>query len=240
VQSVLEAGVQQITGRLARVSGAGRTDAGAHALGQVIAFSTESLMPAGDFRRALNAVLPRDVSITDASEAPLAFHPRFDALSRTYRYMVWNRAVRSPFYSRRAAHVRPVLDESRMNQAAQTLVGRHDFSSFVAATAVGTRVRTMFRAACKRDGDLVAIELEANGFMRQMARAIAGTLIDVGCARLDDNDMSSILTSRDRHCASATAPAHGLYLVNVRYPDFSIQAVSAVGHPAAEDSKETA
>jgi tRNA pseudouridine38-40 synthase len=217
VQSILERAVEAVTQERTPVVGSGRTDAGAHALGQVVAFSSSSTLSTATLCRALNAQLPSDVSVIRVSDMPLTFHPRFDATSRTYRYLIWNRPVSSPFWQGRAAHVKPHLDTEAMGQAAEHLLGTHDYGAFVAATASLNRARTVFRADCRRDSDLVVVELEANGFMRQMVRAIVGTLILVGRGKLEPRDVRRILESRKRERAGDTAPAHGLYLVNVRY-----------------------
>ncbi len=218
VQGVLEATVERVTGAHAAVTGAGRTDAGAHALGQVVAFSTASTLSAETLRQALNAHLPADIRLVSVDDAPESFHPRHDAVSRRYRYLIWNREPASPFWTGRAALVRRPLDESRMRRAAQSLVGEHDFSAFVASAATGSRVRRMYTADVSRHGDLVIVELEANGFMRQMVRSIVGTLIMIGSGTFQDTDLGAILWSKDRSTAGTTAPAHGLYLVDVRYP----------------------
>lgn len=218
VQGVLEEAVERVTGEPASVVGAGRTDAGAHALGQVIAFSTATRLSARTLRNALNAHLPADIRLISAGDAHHSFHPRRDAMSRRYRYLIWNREPASPFWTGRAALVRRPLDETRMLEAGQTLLGERDFSAFVASTAVGSRVRTMYAVDVRRDGDLVIVELEANGFMQQMVRSIVGTLILTGTGKLQADDLRAILSTRDRSMAGTTAPAHGLYLVDVRYP----------------------
>lgn len=197
--------------------GAGRTDAGAHALAQVIAFDTESKLSLDVLQRAINAHLPADIALTSICDAESTFHPRYDACTRVYRYLIWNGPTRSPFHVGRAAQVRHPLDVVRMQTVAQALIGRHDFSSFVASTAEGSRVRTIERILVKRQGDLVAIEIEGSGFMKQMVRSIAGTLIEAGKGVMDRDDMQRILESRDRAQAGSTAPAEGLYLVRVTY-----------------------
>lgn len=199
------------------IIGSGRTDAGAHACAQVIAFSTESALSTDVLGRAINAYLPDDITVTSIAEADEAFHPRFDALSRLYRYVIWNRPAPSPFWVGRAMFVRPPLDAAAMAEAASLLEGTHDFSAFVASSAPGDRTRTMYSARCWREGDLVSVELEATGFMQQMVRAIAGTLVRVGLGRLTLSDFATILASRDREQAADTAPACGLYLMRVRY-----------------------
>jgi tRNA pseudouridine38-40 synthase len=226
VQEVLEEAVERVTGHRAPVTGSGRTDAGAHALGQVIAFSTASDLPAPRLRMALNAHLPADIRVQSAWDAGASFHPRYDASARLYRYLIWNREPSSPFWAGRAAFERRPLDEHRMHEAAQHLVGEHDFSSFVASTAEGSRVRTMVRAGVGRDGHLVKVELEATGFMQQMVRSIVGTLILVGRGTMAPDDVREILMERNRSLAGTTAPAHGLYLVDVRYPAASSAAAT--------------
>jgi tRNA pseudouridine38-40 synthase len=222
VQEVLEEAVSAVTQEGARVVGSGRTDAGAHALRQVVAFSTDSRLPAETLKRAINAHLPYDIAVTEAHDAAPDFHPRFDATSRLYRYVIWNRSVRSPHWHGRALHVPVRLDEQAMHEAAQALVGAHDFTSFVPLRQEGSRDRMVGAASCRRDGHLVVFEIEASGFMRQMVRSIAGTLIRVGLHRLDHAAFTSILTGRDRALAADTAPAHGLYLAEVRYAPLGV------------------
>lgn len=219
MQGTLEKAIGAVTQEQVRVIGSGRTDAGAHALHQVVAFSTASTLSADTLRRAINAHLPDDVSVAEARDARSDFHPRFDAVSRSYRYLIWNRPFRSPFWVGRAAHVKPRLDERAMDAAARSLLGSHDFSAFADVREETDRCRHMYRAECRRQGDLVALELEASGFMRQMVRSIAGTLIRIGSGQMRPENMQEILASGDRSRAGDTAPACGLYLIDVRYPD---------------------
>lgn len=219
MQGEIEKAIEAVTQEAVGVVGSGRTDAGAHAYGQVIAFSTRSMLPAEVLCRAMNARLPEDIAVTSAEDIALDFHPRYDATSRVYRYLIWNRTIRSPFWLGRAAHVRPRLDERIMDQAARRLCGHRDFSAFVPATIEGSRRRTMYRAECRREGDLVIVELEANGFMKQMVRAIVGTLIQLGLGKIDLSEYLTILASGDRTLSGATAAAAGLYLVRVNYDE---------------------
>jgi len=200
-----------------QVAGSGRTDAGAHAVSQVVAFTTSSALPAETMRRAANAVLPRSIALVEARDAVPSFHPRVDARSRTYCYLIWNRATRSPFWEERATHVKRLLDESTMNAAAQYLVGLHDFSTFVPNALEGQRVRRIDRAVCRRDRDLVMVELQGSGFMRQMVRSMAGTLVRVGLGKMTSAEFSDVLRSGERKAAGDTLPACGLYLVDVQY-----------------------
>jgi tRNA pseudouridine38-40 synthase len=217
VQGTIEQALKAVTGEDISLVAAGRTDGGAHACAQVIAFSTDTVIGSERLRMALNAHLPRDIAVTSAADVQPHFHPRFDALRRTYRYLIWNRRTRSPYWEGRAAFVPSLLDVDAMDAAGRLLTGRHDFSAFVAAAATGNRTRIMHRVSCRRDDDLVTVEMEANGFMQQMARSIAGTLIDVGRGSLNGQDVFRMLESEDRSRGGPTAPAHGLYLTAVTY-----------------------
>jgi tRNA pseudouridine38-40 synthase len=232
VQGTIERAIAAITGESVTLEGSGRTDAGAHAMHQVASFTTGSGLPAQTLHRALNSHLPPDVAVISLSDVPPAFHPRYHASSRLYRYVVWNREVRSPFWKGRAAHIRRPLDVEVMHTAAQCLVGRHDFSAFVPVAKPGSRTRTIMNATCSRDGDLVTIDLEGSGFMRQMVRCIAGTLIRVGLGRMDVADFATVFASGDRLLAWDTAPAYGLYLMDVRYPpDAGLNDETTLGSP---------
>lgn len=239
VQAVLESAISRVTGDRTRIIGSGRTDAGAHACAQVIAFSTESPLPVDVLGRAINAYLPDDVTVTSTAEADESFHPRFDAQSRTYRYLIWNRVTPSPFWTDRAMFVRPRLDVNLMAQAARALEGTHDFGAFVATSAPGDRTRTMYSARSWREDDMVLVELEATGFMQQMVRTIAGTLVRVGLGRLSVADFSGVLASRNRVQAAETAPACGLYLMRVRYaPDSRFETNGITGAQRALPASE--
>jgi tRNA pseudouridine38-40 synthase len=217
VQGTLEQALAAITGENVHITGSGRTDAGAHAIGQVFAFDTGSSLPADTFRRALNAHLPRDISVTASADAPEAFHPRFDATARVYRYLIWNRPERSPFWRGRAHHIPVPLDVDAMSAALGRLVGLRDMSSFVPVKTEGSRARHIFSAECRRDGDLISVTLEASGFMRQMVRAIVGTVIRVGRGTMGVGEFATVAASGSRLLAGDTAPAEGLYLVEVIY-----------------------
>jgi tRNA pseudouridine38-40 synthase len=223
VQGVLEKAIGSVTGEEITITAAGRTDAGAHAVHQVIAFTTASQLPAETFTRAFNAHLPADVVVSRSCDVPDDFHPRFDALSRTYRYIIWNRRFRSPLLLERAVHIHIPLDASRMHRALQYLVGEHDFGAFAGSQAEGSRVRRMLSARCWREEHLIRVELQADGFLKQMVRSIAGTLIDIGKGTREPEDMEAILASRDREQAGETAPAWGLYLMNVEYPAHAVE-----------------
>jgi len=219
VQATLEEGIARVTGAAVRVVGAGRTDAGVHAEGQVASASFETRLAPPALARALNAVLPADLAVVELASAPPGFHARYDARSKHYRYQVWNGASPSPLRARRAAWVRRPLDLAAVRDAARELVGNHDFASFRAVgSRVGTTVRTLLRLdVLGAPGELVVFELEATGFLRHMARTLVGTLLEVGRGRRRCDSMASLLAARERAAAGPTAPARGLTLVRVQY-----------------------
>lgn len=219
VQATLEEAIARVTGAAVSVVGAGRTDAGVHAEGQVASARFATRLAPAALARALNAVLPGDLAVVDLAEAAEDFHARYHARSKHYRYQVWNGAAPSPLRARRAAWVRSPLDLAAVRGAARHLVGSHDFASFRAVgSRVGTTVRTLARLDVLGDpGGLVVFELEATGFLRHMARTLVGTLLEVGRGRRGADSMTALLAACDRSAAGPTAPACGLTLVRVAY-----------------------
>lgn len=213
VQGVLEAALARLSnGQRLAVDGAGRTDAGVHATGQVIAFTYTGRLSAAELERALLALLPTDVAIRDLRRAPAAFHPRRAARYREYRYTVWN-GPRSPLRERTALGVRVPLDTAAMERAGSVLVGRHDFSAFGAADR--EPVRTVHAVRVRRVGSLVTIDVRANAFLRGMVRRIAAVLIEVGRGRIDETAVREALAARRPALDGVTAPAKGLCLRRV-------------------------
>jgi tRNA pseudouridine38-40 synthase len=213
VQGELEAALARLTGGTrVRVDGAGRTDAGVHASGQVIAFTYAGRLPAEELGRALMALLPADVSIRDLRRVPARFHPRYAARYREYRYTVWN-GPRSPLHERTALGVRDPLDVVAMARAGSVLVGRHDFSAFGAADR--QPVRTVHRIRVRRAGPVVTIDVAADAFLRGMVRRIVAVLLEVGHGTLDEDRVAAILASRRPALNGAMAPARGLCLRRV-------------------------
>jgi tRNA pseudouridine38-40 synthase len=241
VQGVLEGALAQITQEDIRLVGAGRTDSGVHALGQVVACTTHWRHSLSDLHRAWNAVLSQDVAILALSEAQPGFHPRFDASSRAYRYTIWNNTIRSPLLRRTALWVSQPLDLAAMNRAAALLVGEHDFATFGsppgrdrassarnARSSASATVRRVVRAAWGPPvcwgGDGIAcagrvldLEIEANAFLYRMVRSIVGTLLQVGRGEISVARFGEVLRAADRRQAGPTAPPHGLCLVQVKY-----------------------
>ena len=189
-----------------------------HALGQVVHFHTASRHSCDTFVRALNALIPRDVRVLAAREMPQAFHATLDARSKRYRYVIDNGSIACPFQLRYSWHVRPRLDAALMESGGRCLLGRHDFHSF--ETNWPNRmssVRTIFDLAVERTGAVVTIEVEADGFLYNMVRSIAGTLVLVGAGKRPPSWVGDVLAACDRTAAGPTAPPQGLFLVRARY-----------------------
>jgi tRNA pseudouridine38-40 synthase len=213
VQGELEAALARLgDGERQPVDGAGRTDAGVHATGQVIAFTYSGPLPADRLLEALNGNLPRDLAVRDLRRAPHAFHPRFAARYREYRYTIWN-GPRSPLRERTALPVRAPLDTSAMAQAARVFVGRHDFSAFGAEDV--QPVRTVHSVRVRRAGGLVTIDVRADAFLRGMVRRMVAALLEVGKGRMDEAGVAAALADRRPALAGAAAPARGLCLRHV-------------------------
>ncbi len=221
LQETLERVLRQITGEEIRVAASGRTDAGVHALGQVVSFTSATHLAAEVLQRALNAELPDDMAVLEAREAPADFHANRCAVRKRYRYQIYDGPIRDVFDRRYVWHVTGRLDELAMHRAAQALCGTHDFSSFeTAGSERETSVRTVYELAVRRDPALaerISLEIEANGFLYNMVRAIVGTLVEVGRRKRDERWPAEVLAAQDRRAAGKTAPPQGLFLVRVDY-----------------------
>lgn len=227
VQATLEAALAQVAQEETAIVAAGRTDAGVHAAGQVIASDTDWRHGLNDLRRALNAVLPADIAIWQVAEAPPDFHPRYDARSRLYRYTVYNAPVRSPLMRRHSLHVARPLNLDAMEEAARMLVGEHDFATFGQPPSGSVTVRRVIGAGWRasplnalrapRRGFKLHFEIEANAFLYHMVRSLVGTLLQVGREKMEVSEFEAALDSRDRSQAGPTARPHGLCLMRVRY-----------------------
>jgi len=228
VQQELEIRLSRLCGEPIALHGAGRTDTGVHALGMVAHFHTTATLPRAAFLKGVNSMLPKDIRILGAEEAPLDFHSRFSALSKTYRYDFFTGAVQMPTDRLYRAHCPGPFMSERLTVALAHLVGRHDFSSFERSgsrdkTATHGRgaVRTLTQASCfpvLGSADHWSIRVTGDGFLRQMVRILAGTLIEIGQGRRQGEELSAILTARDRTAAGPTAPACGLFLEKILYP----------------------
>lgn len=244
VQGTLEEAIHRLTGERLRVLASGRTDSGVHALGQVVNFRTESRIPVKQFRPGLQHFLPKDVVVRDATEVPLEFHATYSAKKKRYRYVIHNSPISDPFVSRYADRFDRELDAAAMQEAGQVLAGTHDFRSFeTESPRKAGSVRTVTEVTVRRVGTwsvwdpadappppgplppsgegggnrFLTIDVVADGFLYNMVRAIAGTLLKVGRGQWTADDVRRILESRDRSRAGPTAPARGLFLVCVDY-----------------------
>jgi tRNA pseudouridine38-40 synthase len=222
IQGVIESALADLDGRAVAVAGAGRTDAGVHALGQVASFSLERAIDARIVQRAVNARLPATIRVVAAEEVPPVFHARFGARSKTYRYRLINADVCTPFERAYVWQVPGALDLDAMAQAAGQLVGRHDFAAFQAGggdtrSTVRDVIVSRIDADSERAGALISYEIEGTGFLRHMVRTIVGSLVEIGRGRRDVEWLTCALASKDRAQAGPTAPAAGLFLVRVDY-----------------------
>ena len=219
VQGALEQAFARIAGRRVVVYGAGRTDAGVHAVGQVANARAETRLEPAVLQRALNASLPRDVAVRALEPVHDAFDARRDARSKLYVYRVWTAATRSPLHERWSLALAAALDVDAMRSAAAALLGNHDFASFRAAGGGGrTSVRTLTRLDLSGEpGGELRFEVEGDAFLRHMVRNLVGTLLEVGRARRPASWPAEVLAARDRRLAGPTAPARGLTLIRVDY-----------------------
>jgi tRNA pseudouridine38-40 synthase len=218
VEAELKRALREITGQELKVYAAGRTDAGAHAEGQVVSFQADGRISPHRLMAGLNAKLPADVAVLSAEEVPDAFHARYSARWRRYRYRYVDRPSRPALERGRCWHVRGPLDADAMAEAAKALAGKHDWTSYCSASEPpDARVREMRSARVQRRGDVVELELVAEGFLRGLARGIAGALAEVGRGRRPPEWVGEVLEAKDRRRAARTAPAGGLTLMEVIY-----------------------
>jgi len=224
IQAMLALVIGRLTGETVLPQGSGRTDAGVHALAQVASFTTASPIPAENLVRALNGMLPPSIRVLSAAEMPPEFHARKSALAKTYHYRIFRADICPPFLARYVWHYPYPLNESALCEAAGTVVGEHDFTSFAAVdperNAMNTarnNVRTILSSAWRREGDELIYTVRGRGFLHHMVRNLVGTFLLVGKGVLSADDMVRILHARDRSSAGATTPASGLFLASVEY-----------------------
>jgi tRNA pseudouridine38-40 synthase len=231
IQGLIEEAIARVEGHDVTLTGAGRTDAGVHALGQVASVRITSAITCEGYVRALNTILPPDIRVRCVEDVPAAFHARFDVRAKTYRYRVLNAPIASPFDVRYAWHVNYALDVDAMRAALALCIGEHDFSAFQArGSSIRETVRTIHAAGITQTvggeawpvldaehASLLAISVTGDGFLRHMVRTLVGTLVEVGRGRWPPAELGRIVAAQDRSQAGPTAPAQGLFLVEVAY-----------------------
>lgn len=218
IEGELNKALSELVGEDIKVEGASRTDAGVHADGNVAIFDTDTPIPAEKIAMALNSKLPEDIVVVKSEEVDSDWHPRFSASTKTYEYTILNRRMPDPIRRKYATHIYYNLDVELMREAAKYLVGEHDFASFCSAgSQVLSTVRKIYSVDVLRDNDEIKIIVSGAGFLYNMVRIIAGTLIEVGNGRIKPSAAKSILEGKDRSLAGDTAPAHGLKLVKIEY-----------------------
>lgn len=224
VQGTLASAIGRITGEKVLPQASGRTDAGVHALAQVVTFVTGSSVPAGNFQKALNDLLPASVRVLSVTQMPPEFHARHSARDKTYRYRIYRAPICPPFLARYVWHYPYPLNESTMAEAAHLVVGEKDFTSFAAVDPErgregepGSNIRTIFSSCWERCAEELIYTVRGSGFLHHMVRNLVGTFILVGKGSLKVEDLTRILEARSRSAAGATAPGSGLYLVEVEY-----------------------
>jgi len=236
IQSCLEEIFAGIEKRPVHVAGSGRTDAGVHALAQVAGVSLENSIPVANLRKAVNRLLPPSIRLLAAEEVHTDFHPRYDAISKTYEYRIWRGEVVSPFQQRFIHHHPYVMSDAAFCAAARIFTGEHDFSAFAAAdgrdAAVRSKVRTIFRSEAVRNGDQLTYRVSGSGFLKHMVRNIVGTLLEAGKGNVTSEGIQRLLDPANGLRANPTAPAKGLFLVRVEYPGIESSDPEATSTPA--------
>lgn len=220
IEGELNKALSSLTGEEIKVIGASRTDAGVHSMGNVAVFETNSSIPADRYVRALAGHLPENIVVTSARQVKADFHPRHCDHRKTYEYRFFTGEIRNPQLDRYSAWHYGQLDVDAMKRAATYLVGTHDFTSFcAAATVVEDKVRTLYDVSVEKSGDMILIRVTGNGFLYNMVRIIAGTLLFVGMGRIAADDLPMIIEKRDRNFAGPTSPAKGLTQINIDYSE---------------------
>lgn len=218
IQEVVESRISEVTQEEISLIGSGRTDSGVHALAQVGNFHTRSKIPARNFKKILNSMLPEDIKIIDSKEVGRDFHARFSADMKEYKYIIYNNRQPRPLYRNYSYHVIEEIDIAKMIEASKLFIGRKDFKSFMATDSlVDTTVRTISDIDIEVDGDFIEIRFMGKSFLRHMIRIIVGTLVYVGVGKIELDEVEGIIAARDRLLAGITAPAQGLYLKKVYY-----------------------
>ena len=218
IQGEIERAIQNVTGKQVDLIGSGRTDAGVNAYGQVANLKIESELPIEKMATAINSQLKKSICVKRAEEVPLEFHSRYNSHSKTYNYVIDNSEQGTAIYRNLTYHVSQKLNIKNMQEAVKYFVGEHDFSSFKSSgTSSKSSVRTIYDAKVEKDKDKIIISLTGNGFLYNMVRIIAGTLLEVGLGNIKPEEIKDIIEAKNRQKAGKTLPPQGLFLMNVEY-----------------------
>lgn len=218
IQGEIEKAIEEITGEKVDLTASGRTDAGVHSLGQTANFKTDSQIPIEKIAKAINSKLKKSIVIKSAEEVDEKFHSRYSVKSKTYRYIINNSENGTAIYRGLEYHIPMKLDVKKMQEAVKFFEGEHDFKGFKASgTSSKSSIRTIYKGEVKQEGERIIIEVTGNGFLYNMVRIIAGTLVDVGLEKIKPEEIPEIIESKDRTKAGKTLPPHGLYLLKVEY-----------------------
>ncbi|WP_202710051.1 tRNA pseudouridine(38-40) synthase TruA [Sporosalibacterium faouarense] len=218
IQGEIEKALKKITNQEVCIHGSGRTDKGVHARGQVASFHTQSRIPEDRFKVALNSILPKDITIKNSEQVNNDFHARFSAIGKEYSFLIYNHRIRSSLVREYSYHVKYDLNIERMKRASEDFIGEHDFRSFMTSgSSIKDTVRRIDKFTINRDNNIIKLRVSGNGFLYNMVRIMTGTLIDIGCGKLSEDIIPSILNSRKRDNAGHTAKPQGLYLEKVFY-----------------------
>lgn len=218
IEGVLNETLTQLTKEAVTVIGASRTDSGVHALGNIAVFDTNTKIPPEKISYALNQWLPEDIVVQDSCEVPMDFHPRRCESRKTYEYKILNRTFPLPLNRHDCYFTYRKLDVEKMQQAAQYLIGEHDFKSFCSIhSQAETTTRTIYDLTVKKEQDLITIRVTGSGFLYNMVRIVAGTLLQIGIGERSPNEIQEILQAKDRTAAGPTAPAHGLTMIGIKF-----------------------
>lgn len=221
VQEVIQNSLEKLLGKPTPVSGSSRTDAGVHAKEFCLHFDCEDNIPDDAFLRGLNSILPQDISVKACKTVDSQFHARFNALGKTYVYTIYNGKLKDPFLSRYSWHIERKLDENKMNEFCEKIIGEHDFFAFSSSgRTVSDTVRTVSECGVARDGDIIKLKITGNGFLYNMVRIITGTAVDFSDGKIKSEDIDEIFVTKDRSLAGVTAPPMGLCLEKVYYLNY--------------------
>lgn len=218
IQEVVKKAIEKITAEKINLIGASRTDTGVHAYYQVANFKSKTKIPAEKIPYAINSLLPRDITVVEAKDVEQDFHSRYSSKGKRYRYVILNRKFSSPIMRNYCWHINYKLDIEKMKEAADFLIGTHDFSAFKASGSnVKNPIRTVKETTLNKNKDIITFEIEADGFLYNMVRIIVGTLVDIGCHKIEPYMIKNILESKNRNLAGKTSPPQGLYLLKIFY-----------------------